>query len=82
MVKVSAVQMAISDTSYDANLRKVLYFMEQARGSDIVCFPEVSLTGELMPDFEEIDALLRDVGERAASLRMWTIVGAYARRDN
>lgn len=81
MVKVSAVQMAISDTSYDANLGKVLYFMEQARDSDITCFPEVTLTGELMPGFEDVDALLRKVGEKAKSLQMWTIIGAYARRQ-
>ncbi|MBI4170843.1 MAG: carbon-nitrogen hydrolase family protein [Candidatus Aenigmarchaeota archaeon] len=81
MVRISAVQMPVADSLED-NLAKITPYMEAARGSDIVCFPETSLTGESRLPYTEVEAAVKSVGDRARSLGMWSIVGGYARRGN
>ena len=80
MVKVSAVQMAINDKSLDANVQKIRESISLANGSDIICFPETSLTGLMRPQAREVGGLLRIIGNELKSAGMWAVFGGYAQR--
>jgi predicted amidohydrolase len=43
------VQMASVPCNIDKNLEKMLSFVKEAEGSDVICFPELSLTGYELP---------------------------------
>ncbi|MBI4162279.1 MAG: hypothetical protein HY513_01230 [Candidatus Aenigmarchaeota archaeon] len=56
MVRITAVQMRIDDTkgsSLDTNAREICSYMESANGSDIICFPETSLSGLPRPTYAD-----------------------------
>ncbi len=80
MVRISAVQMAVADSVAD-NVTKIAGYMEAAKGSDIVCFPETSLTGISRPSYGEVEEAIRALGRTGRSLGMWSIFGGYAQHD-
>ncbi len=80
MVRISAIQMEINPLSIDENVRRIQEYMDSARGSDITCFPELSLTHQLKPTYAELESCLESIGNKSASLGMWSIIGGYAQR--
>lgn len=81
-MKLAVAQIALSD-SLDYNTRKVIRFLEQAGeiGLDLVCFPEMCLTGyspaALSPSDldEKVGSALNIIQDRCGALGTGAIVG-------
>jgi predicted amidohydrolase len=82
MVKVSAVQMRINDGSIDKNVERIVKSLRASSGSDIVCFPETSLTGLLRPGHKVVEESIAQIGAVSRELGTWSIFGGYARRGS
>lgn len=76
MVKVSLAQIPQSDFP-EQNVERILRYMDLARGSDIVCFPETSLTGANKLAY--LDVQKAAIARKARELGLWCVYGAYAR---
>jgi predicted amidohydrolase len=62
------VQMSSAPGDVEGNLRKIVSFAEEAKGSDLICFPELSLTGYGAPvhAVRTDDAAIRGISAAAA----------------
>jgi predicted amidohydrolase len=80
------VQMTSRIGDLDGNLRKMLEFTDDSKGSDLICFPEMSLTGygTSLPDDCFIDASDKHVRDLvcSASKAGIAIVFGFARRND
>ena len=71
-VRLSMAQMSSVPGGIDANLEKMLSFVKEAKGSDIICFPELSLTGYELPGsaanaLDVNDAAVAEISAAAAN---------------
>jgi len=79
------IQMSSVIGDIKGNLKKIIAFAEEAKGSDIICFPELSLTGYRLPDSAEHaisadDSALKEISA-AASKQRAAIAFGFAERD-
>ncbi len=74
---VSAVQMEVSYNLED-NVNKSLRFLDMTASSDIVCFPELSLTGFTRTSNAAILKELKIIGKKAKEHNTWVLVGGYS----
>ncbi len=56
--------------------------MKTARGSDIICFPETSLTGSTRLKYSEVNELVKTIGKESKLFNLWVIFGGYCKRGN
>jgi|WetSurMetagenome_2_1015567.scaffolds.fasta_scaffold378559_2 omega-amidase len=82
MVKISAAQMEISHGNLEDNVSKICSFIEQAKGSNIICFPELCISGVYRPVHDEREAALSRIMAKAGEAGIWASVGAYATRGS
>ncbi|MDR0334747.1 MAG: hypothetical protein LBH69_02540 [Methanomassiliicoccaceae archaeon] len=85
-LRISMVQTPSFAGDLDGNLDRMLSFVNEAKGSDIVCFPELSLTGYKLPD-SALHAVRRndDIVARvsaAAAERGTAIAFGFAEKDD
>ncbi|MDR2866005.1 MAG: hypothetical protein LBV13_01155 [Methanomassiliicoccaceae archaeon] len=68
-VRISMVQMSSVPGDPEHNLEKIKAFIRDAEGSDIICFPELSLTGYAMSAGYAVaadDALIKEISRTAS----------------
>jgi predicted amidohydrolase len=82
MAKISAAQIEISHGDLEDNVRRICSFMEQAKGSNIICFPELCISGVYRPENGEREAAIARIMAKAGQIGIWATVGSYAKRGS
>lgn len=86
-MRVACVQLAITDRSKAATLRRVLELLDQTRGSDLVLLPELWPCGyfafeRYAADSESVSGpLVQTLRDKARDLRCYLLTGSFVERD-
>jgi len=85
-IRLSMVQMSSVPGDIDRNTEKMLSFVKEAKSSDIICFPELSLTGYELPGsaahaVDVSDAAISKISAAAVKNNI-AIAFGFAEKDN